>query len=224
MSELTKSFEKSLERFGVPQGGERLSAEELASYRGKLPNSLLEFWEAHGLGIWLDGFFQFCNPDKYQSILKFIFAKDNEFKSNRSYVIGMSAFGELLVWNRDYRIINIDVLYHSVICDELFDPAPEGADIDDINVGIAIKNISDASYDLPDRDGKPMFKRALKALGSLDYGEIYALKLHPALGGPVVVENLGRKKALEALAIAAQAGPFRLIDASTPQMRVVREI
>lgn len=224
MTGLTKHFLNALERFGAPKGGETLSSGELASYRGRIPDSLLDFWEAYGLGLWLNGFIQFCSPQRYQPILELALKDDNQLDHSRSHVIALSAFGGLLIWNEDYRIIKISTLYHRLICAELFKPTSAGTRVDNIAIGIAIKNVDDDVYDPPDMDGKPMFKRVLKAHGPLGLGQIYALNLHPALGGSVAVENFRSKSALEALSIALQAGPLRVVDTSTPQMRVVREI
>ncbi len=69
--------------------------------------------------------------------------------------------------------------------------------------------------DPPDQSGKPLFKHVLKACGPLTYGQIYAPRLHPALGGPIVAEAFRPVSAFEALLIAAQTGPFILHDTST---------
>jgi len=222
MAVLSRSFQRALTKFGEPKGGERAPSSMLQAYRGRLPDSLLQFWEQYGFGVWLDGYFQFCNPDAYHEVVRAILGNDSQLKGNRSHVIGFSAFGHLLIWNEDYRIIRIDTLYHTVLCRELFRPK---TDInDDVTIGVVVAMADDGADDPPDQDGKPLFKRVRKACGPLNYGQIYAPRLHPALGGSIVVESFRPVSAFEALLIAAQTGPFVLHDSSTPQVRAVREI
>lgn len=222
MTDLFINFQMALEKFGEPKLGEKLSKAELEGYRGRLPDSLLEFWSQYGLGFWLKGYFQFCNPSVYKPILKLVFGNDPEFKPEKSHVVGFSAFGRLLVWNEDYRVMDIDLIYHYVLCDERFEPRPKISN--DIRIGNAILGVDDDASDPADQNGKPLYKRTLKANGELAYGQIYAPKLHPALGGSITVENFRSASALEAMSLAAQAGPFDLRDMSSPRIKVVRQL
>lgn len=222
MAELFINFQMALDKFGIPQLGERLSHAALDTYRGRLPDSLLQFWEQYGLGVWMKGYFQFCDPEKYRSMLKFVFGNDPEFRPERSHVIGFSAFGRLLVWNEDYRVMDIDLIYHYVLCDERFEPRPKISD--DIRIGNAILGVDDDANDPADQNGKPLYKRTLKANRELAYGQIYAPKLHLALGGSITVDNFRSASALEAMGLAAQAGPFDLRDMSAPRIKVVRQL
>ncbi|WP_026868632.1 GAD-like domain-containing protein [Inquilinus limosus] len=222
MADLSEDFKYILEKFGEPQGGEAAPASMLQAYQGRLPGSLLDFWERYGFGVWLDGYFQFCNPDVYHQVVQAILGSDPQLKADRSHLVGFSAFGHLLVWNEDYRVMDINTLYHRVLCGELFSPKPKISN--GIRIGTAVAYVDDNANDPPDQDGKPMFKRVRKACGPLSYGQIYAPRLHPALGGPIVAEAFRPVSAFEALLIAAQTGPFVLYDASTPQVPAVRQI
>nr|WP_245293757.1 GAD-like domain-containing protein [Rhizobium bangladeshense] len=168
------------------------------------------------------GLFQFCNPEDYQSVLALILGGDEDLKPERTHVLGFSAFGEIVAWNEDYKTIKINMLYGRVSCSELFSPEP---DMDsEITLGIAIGNVNADSYDNPDENGKPMFKRLLRAHGELEVGQIYAPKLHPALGGPITIDNLRPAGALAAMTIAAQAGSFTLYNTTIPAVPAVRDI
>src|SRR5688572_2504445 len=122
MADLPRSLQRALTEFGPPQGGEALPASVLQAYQGHLPDGLLRFWERYGFGAWLDGYFQFCNPEAYREVVQAILRNDPQLKAGRSHVVGFSAFGRLLIWNEDYRVVHIDTLYHRVLCDELFSP------------------------------------------------------------------------------------------------------
>lgn len=219
--QFSRLFQRALDKYGPPQGGEPAPATMLESYQGRVPDDLLKFWAEYGLGLWMKGYFQFCNPETYKPILEYAFGNDDQLKPGRSHVIGFSAFGRLLVWNEDYRVTKIDTLNHNIFCRGLFKEPPQGS-TNDIAIGIALSQSHDEANDPGDEDGKPLFKRVLKACGPLSYGQIYGLNLIPALGGAIRAENFAPKDAEVALTIAAQADAFRLIDSSTPQMRAVR--
>lgn len=110
------------------------------------------------------------------------------------------------------------MLFHSVQCLYLFKKRP------DIDAGKAFGNvlygIDAGANDTIAADGKPLFKRALKAYGAVRLDQIYASKLHPVLGGQRTLDNFRPASALEALALAAQAGPFML----EHSLRIAREI
>lgn len=211
-------YDDVIEKFGRPKGGHVLDETEVARLRGALPEPYLTFLKAIGVGVWMDGFFQLVEPEKYQPIVEMIFGRDQEFKSSDIRIIGFSAFGNVLAWSPRLWRINIDMLFHTVQCLYLFEERPK------IDAAMAFRTglyrVDAGANDTPDGDGKPLFKRALKAYGALPLGQIYAPKLHPVLGGPRTLDNFRPASALEALALAAQAAPFMLED--TP--RIVREI
>ena len=222
MTELFINYKRSLEKFGKPQGGGGLQYDLISFYRDHLPDTYLEFLMQCGTGKWLQGYFQLCDPKKYQSVLKLVLEGERDFKPERTHCIGFSAFGELVSWNEDYRVLRLDILNHRAACGYFFKPKPNiGADI---TLGGAVGNVEDQAYDLPDQDGNPMFKRLLKACGELELGQIYAPKLHPALGGEIKVDNFRPADALAAMTIAAQTGPFTLYDTTKPNVPAVRII
>ena len=191
-------------------------------YRGKIPHSLLNFWDQHGLGTWLNGYFQFCDPDKYRPVIKHIFGSDSEFIADRCHLIGFSAFGNMLIWNEDYQVTDVDVIRHLVSALRYVKPDPS---LDhDIAIGVTVSAVDDPAYDAIDEDGKELFKPLLKALGPVSFGQIYAPKLYPAMGGRISFENFHKASALEALSINAQTSPFTLIDATSFNQRNLREI
>ncbi|MBB2682456.1 hypothetical protein N2597_27550 (plasmid) [Rhizobium sophoriradicis] len=222
MTELFITYQNALKDFGEPLGGSRLASATLEAYRGRIPDSFLDFMRLYSAGKWLRGYFQFCNPEEYKSVLSLVLGGDQDLKPERTHVLGFSAFGELVAWNEDYKVVEINMLYGRVSCPELFSPEP---DMDsNITLGIVIGSVNAESYDNPDENGKPMFKRLLLAHGELEVGQIYAPKLHPALGGPIIVDNLRPASALPAMTIAAQATPFTLYNTTIPNVPAIREV
>ncbi len=221
MTKLSEDFEYALEKFGPPVGGTGPGDFDVEHFRGKIPHSLLDFWHLRGLGVWLNGYFQFCDPDKYRPILKYIFNNDMEFKAERCHLIGFSAFGNMLIWSEDYQITDVDMIGHQVSALRYVKPDPSIKP--DIAIGVAISAVDDPAYDAIDETGKDLFKRVLKAHGPVDFGQIYAPKLYPAMGGHITIENFRIASALEALSINAQSASFLLKDATSFSQKIIRE-
>ena len=93
---LNANFAYCLKKFGLPMGGEAVPPEVLAAYGGRTPSSLRDFWKQCGVGLWLDGRFQLCRPDRYQPILDMILANDPHYPPAESTLLGFTAFGRLL--------------------------------------------------------------------------------------------------------------------------------
>ena len=220
--ELDRYFQEIVQTFGPPSGGRPASPETLEAMAGRVPQSLHDFWALHGFGIWHDGLFQLCDPVRYRPIAEAIFGSDSDIRAGSTYLIGMSAFGRLMFWNQPHRIVEANVLSLHVYAAHLFRPKPNIPP--EITIGTALFGTNDSVHDGYDADGNGMFARARKAFGPLKFDQIYAPKLHPALGGALKLDNFRPASALEALALAAQAGPFELIDNSELPPKMVRQI
>jgi len=216
------TYEYAIKKFGTPQGGEPLILADIEAYRGRLPDSFLEFWQKYGLGKWMKGYFQLCYPEKYNPIIESIFEGDKDFHPDKTHAIGFSAFGRIIAWNEQYGTIEIDVLLCRVECGDFFEPDPQTSP--DVALETVIELTDAEVNDASDQHGKPMFKRVFKAHGELEFGQMYAPKLHPALGGPFTVDNFRPADALVAMSLAAQAGPFALENTTIPSVPVVRYI
>jgi hypothetical protein len=216
------TYENAIKKYGEPQEGESISPDHIDTYRSHLPDTLLEFWKIYGIGKWMNGYFQFCQPTKYIPIIDMIFDGDKDFNPHKTHAIGFSAFGGILAWNEQHGVMNIDPLDLRVSCGQLFKPAPEKTP--GSRLGIAVQSVDEDVYDKADENGKPMFKRALKAYGELGFGQIYAPKLHPALGGTITVDNFRPADALVAMSIGVQTGTFTLYNTTIPSVPAVRTI
>ena len=219
---MTTFIDRAVKKFGPPSGGIVAKPELIASYSGRLPSGLLEFWKEYGIGQWLEGYFQFCDPSRYAPIVESVFEGDTDFEPDRTHVFGMSAFGKLLAWSEDHKVIDINVLTGIVDATDFFDPLPNSDPNTDI--GVTISGVDSDAYDSVDEDGNDLFKRALSKYGRLEFGQLYAPRLHPVLGGALVLDNFRPASALEALAIGAQSTTFQLRDLSSMTPRIVRKI
>jgi hypothetical protein len=193
--------------FGVPQGGE--AAVDRERYRDKVPDLMIEFWQQNGTGIILDGYFQFCEPDRYASILKLVFGGDPDIHAEQTHVLGFGAFGTIIAWNEVHQDVTIDLVKGQVSC-----PALVNGKKYDPNLAVTsqLMLLDDPTLDEYDAHARKLFKRARLKVGKLGVGQIYGFKPILALGGNRALANLSIYEALPHMAILAQAHEMQLMD------------
>ena len=222
MPVLTEDFDYIVEKFRVPVDAAPLAPESLAALSGKVPQALLDFYELHGEGLVLDGFFQFCDPIRYAPIAQAVFGMDPDLPGSRCHILGFSAFGVLNVWSEDHGTVTVYLPEGLVSCLSLFGRSSKLPA--DRSVAVGLMFIDQESNDVVDAAGKPLFKRARKKLGALSLGQIYGFAPLLSLGGPRALDNLWIKPAFEHLALIVDAAPIMLIDTGTMAMRKVRAL
>ncbi len=217
-----KDFHDLVEEFGAPSTAISISRELAATFRGQLPNSLIDFWIEYGIGIWRRGKFQFCRPDHYRPVAELICRNDVDFTKDATHIFGFTAFAEVFLWSEKNKMLRIDLPLLTAQADMIEPPLAQN---DDKAIADALHSIADDTTDFFDYSGAPLFERALDRLGELELGECYGFVPALALGGPAQINNLRRMKALEHFAVLAQLGAPQLIDySSEAEIRTLREI
>jgi hypothetical protein len=205
-------FAYLVEKLGEPEHAHKVSAAEIANYTSAVPDALLRFWADHGRGSYLNGAFWICNPRPFGPVLDDIFHGDPEFDPRRMTVVGYTAFGTLLIWDRDKKQISVHLLsseVHNVPADKRINKKTGQAFSDDFMIGAFITGMKDY--------GEPLFAEAEQRLGRLDEGEIYGLVPALQLGGAFKVENLHRMGLVEHASFIAQLHPMRLTRLTPPE-------
>lgn len=206
-----KDYQKRLvsiaDEFGSPQGGEPIDVER---YRGKIPDAVIEFWQHNGTGIIMDGYFQFCNPDRYASIIQLIFDGDPEIRPEQTHTLGFGAFGTIIAWNEIHQNVIVDLVAGQVSCSALVN----GKNTDDANIAVTSRLLllDGSIFDEYDTASKKLFKPAQKKLGKLGVGQIYGFRPILAFGGNRDLASLQIYDALPHMAILAQAHEMQLMD------------
>jgi len=195
--------QEKLARYGGLQNVRPLDAAYIAKWRGRLPDSFVNFWEQEGLGSLADGSLWFCEPEEYSEVLAVLFGADKDFSHKDCHVVAYSAFSQLFVWSERHRAITIDLQRLLVICDGITDlnsiVAPER------NVwSMIVSMCPDRLFDTSDAKGNYLYKRAKKKLGPLAPGEVYGFFPALTLGGAAVLDNLQKVSAPEHFSILAQ--------------------
>lgn len=201
---MVESFvEETIAYFGGLSNVERLDTSYVEKWRGRLPDSLLEFWLEYGIGSMADGSVWLCRPEEYDEILAVLFGSDKDFSHRDCHVIGYSAFGSLYVWSERFEQVIVTMTQSWVACSKITNPAKRTPP--DRALWAMISSPSpDRLFDFADVKGKPLYKRARKKLGPLARGEVYGFFPALKLGGAAVLENLQKVSAPEHFSILAQ--------------------
>lgn len=219
MTDYQARLESIVQDFGSPNGAG--ATVNIDNYRDKVPEAVLEFWRQYGIGVVLDGYFQFCDPATCSSIVRFVLADDPEIKAEQTHALGFGAFGTIIAWNEVHQAVNIDLVNGKVSCQslingELYDP--------NTAVTTQLMFIDDPIFDEYDAAAKKLFKRARSKIGKLIVGQIYGFKPILAFGGNRDLANLAIYDASPHMAILAQAHQFHLMDNASYPPQPVRQI
>ncbi|MEM5514208.1 GAD-like domain-containing protein [Pseudoalteromonas sp. AS84] len=189
--------------------------ETLDFYKDRLPERLIEYWKEYGFCGWGDGIFWLVNPSEYHDILQTWlqgteFAKREEQGIDSYYVIGRSAFGDLIVWgSTSGQSIDINSNFGMLF------PTDNSTDLEEdgetLTVDLFFATMSKDPLDEKDVDEKLLFERACKKLGPLEFDEMYAFVPALALGGTNKLENLKKVKVIEHLNFLADLGEKRVM-------------
>ncbi|MEE3503635.1 GAD-like domain-containing protein [Acidiphilium acidophilum] len=226
MTNINANFEYCIKKFGPPQDGETVPTEIRETHRGKVPQSLLDFWDVYGTGLWLDGKFQLVRPDRYQSLVDMLFEGDPDFPPGQSVLIGYTAFGTLMIWNDKNYFLRTDLVDKVAFTRHV---SPKHPMLDgDRNLPTTLSNIDGDGYDYIEHTdaAKPLFARAMKKCGKLAYGECYGFVPAVGLGGRGVLDEVKKVRAAEHFAIIGQLEPIQLryMDTEKRKIVVLREI
>lgn len=222
MQQYKERLEAVIAKFTVGADTGQGGPTDSGKYQGRIPESIFRLWDKLGLGVFLDGYFQLCDPDKYRPILEQALGRDDDLDPARTHPIGFSAFGEIIAWNEDHRDVRVDLVDGEVSCRWLIAPK-QGID-PNMTILTRLLLADDASFDPLDANGKPLFKSIRTRLGRLKPGQIYGFKPILAFGGNRTSDSLAAYDALAHMSILAQAQELKLMDMSSYPPRVVRMI
>jgi hypothetical protein len=163
-----------------------VSDETIKRYKNILPEDLLIFWQELGFGSYMDGYLRITDPVNYDALMKQTYNVTTEPVA----VIGITAFADLIIWEKDvvkllnYRLAstkiiatNFKSLFNFKLPDESF-------------IKMAMKG--------------ELYPEAKEKLGIPESDECYGY--FPALvaGGSEKVENLERVKSIEHIGLLHQ--------------------
>lgn len=193
---------------------------EMGSFREVFPEYIVELYEQYGRFTFRKGHVHGCHPNDLRSILALVFGADADLSHKNCFAYAYTSFGVVSYYDATYGGGTIDLTSGNIISSGLTKKIPKFIE-NGLESPFADKN---ESYD---PSGKPMFSRARKRLGELDWGQCYGFAPALAMGGERKVENLKVQPAFAHFAFLAQLQPFYLQDIQgiTPaQQPRIREI
>lgn len=165
-----------------------------------------------GFASFENGGFWLVKPVDYDDILE-LCLKDTDFTQyDDFYVVGRSAFGELIAIgkNTPSKLI-VDINYLRIF------PSLREIDVSDQISQLRALVISIAShaekkgFDIYDKNKKLLFDRCLTNLGELKENEIYAFEPPAVLGGKQVIENMKKVDLFQYIPFVAQLDKFQVM-------------
>jgi hypothetical protein len=197
-------------RFGPPLARRDVPPEKIEKFRGKLPNQLLSYWEEYGWSGFADGLFWTVDPDEWEDELD-AWIGDTEFvERDAYYVIGRTAFGELILWGeRTGQSLKVVTAYGMIL--PSFDDAEFREDGPDLTIRLFFSSCTREGFDFIDFEKKPLFERALAKLGPLDHDTMYGFVPALALGGAATLDNLQKLDAHVHLDIVSQVSERKIM-------------
>ncbi|MDO5623035.1 MAG: GAD-like domain-containing protein [Paracoccus sp. (in: a-proteobacteria)] len=186
--------------------------QQLAKWRGRLPDLLLRWWQEQGWGSLSKGQYWVCDPDYLRPVLEQVFTGDPEYHVDDLIPFGYNALGMIDIFMGDEWIMTVDLMFGTVTSRGPSEKYPE---TDFIKI---YGRINDGAHRLEwkDEDMIPLFPWALENLGELDPGEVYGFIPAYTYGGPYPVRNLHRLPVIEHLVMLAQLSPPMIYDYVKP--------
>ena len=198
------------EGFGPAVDVRAVSQAKLDHYRGKVPDKLLEYWQAYGFAGYGRGLFWMTDPDDYAEALNAWLYGTEFYGKDHYYVIGRTAFGDLTLWGtKSGRSLTINCPWAMIFPTDKSRWMKEGKG--DFLISAWLSGMTVMDEDQTDDNDAPLFDRAVKLLGPLAHDEMYGFVPALALGGPCRLDHLQKVNAAEHLLFLAQLGERRVM-------------
>lgn len=214
----------ALSQLGKLDNASPYPAETLAWLQDRVPTSMVDMLETLGIGTWGQGKWQTVDGRQYEGILSQALRGDPDFSAEDCTVFAIKGFGDLSCWHRTFGAVNIDVLPNTLSAPTFFEGGPSDPEQAALLAFSTVALLVRDYYDKYGADGAGLFKRLLKEHGPLATGQIFAPRLHPAIGGTMTMENFRPVSAPEAVALLHQMEPLAMMDHRKPNAVKVRTI
>lgn len=196
--------------FGPPFARRDVPTEKITKFRGKLPDKLLEYWQEYGWCGYAKGLFWTVDPDEWEDELDAWVGETEFAERDAYYVIARTAFGELILWGeKTGQSLKVVTAWGMIF--PSFDEKEFQEDGPDLTLQLFFSASSRNSYDTEDKDGQPLFERALEKLGPLDHDTMYGYVPALALGGEPTLDRLQKLDAHVHLDILSQVTEVQIM-------------
>ncbi|MGF1691103.1 GAD-like domain-containing protein [Photobacterium kagoshimensis] len=205
---LDEDFEYFLEKFGEPFTSIPCSPTIIDQFKDKLPDRLLEYWQAYGFCGFKQGLFWIVNPAEYEDILD-EWLEHTDIPDNDIYhVIARNAFGDLFLWGEETGYKYEITVANGWIIEKDGKPRKQHHIAIERFFGFARVD----SHDITSESGKPLFNACIKKHGALGSDEMFGFAPSLIVGGESELANLSKVNIFVHLSILAQFGQIEVLD------------
>jgi hypothetical protein len=198
-------FEYFLSKMGPQLQKIQPTKMQINKFSGKLPTQLLDYWAEYGWGGFHNGLFWITDPEEYTSVVESWLEGTNIPDQKNYHVISRSAFGRIFLWNKKTgQNITIDSLCSQIISSPADKYVASGNDTRSLQAFFSSTRPDE--LDLEDYKDKPLFNRALTALGPISADEMYGFEPALCIGGAPILANLKKVKIISHLLLLNQLG------------------
>ena len=214
-------FDYFLSKFGEPTAVIPATKEQIESYRGVLPDKLLEYWSMVGFSGFQDGLFWMTNPAEFDDALEAFISETDFVNYDNYHVIARSAYGALYLWG-ERTGASLSIIPHlnwiktSVGDDEEISKGLADCSIQSF---FGFKQIDDADIK---NNSKPLFPSVLKKYGSVGKDEVMVFTPYLFMGGKKSVDNMSKENLHIFLQVMAELGGAEIIDMASMVKNVVK--
>lgn len=179
------------DKWGRPTFSETVPAETFEKYADRVPGFLLDLWRDLGFAGFQKGLLWLCDPEKWQDAVdEWTSGIEFPFGDDSWVAVTRSAFGDMKLWGQRTGLSLTVIPYQGWIVPNDKSHKMAAPFDRDVQIYASLLAASRDTLDLTGEDDKPLFKRAMKRLGSIGPNTMYGFVPAAALGGPMLPEHI----------------------------------
>ena len=165
-------------------------AEVIEKYRGRVPDELVDIWERYGFGTFGEGFLRIIDPELYEAEVGDCIGKT---QGDRVAIpVMVTGLGDLICWEPSVGAGGlVAILYRK----------GDTKGLGGVRTFFMLTAMDGAAH-LSSTLDWDLFPQAVAAHGELPYDESFIFVPLLSLGGARKVENLHKRKTIEAIQVA----------------------
>ncbi|WP_102391295.1 GAD-like domain-containing protein [Enterovibrio norvegicus] len=210
-----------LSKFDAPTEVVAATSEQVESYRGILPDKLLEYWQYLGFSGFKNGLFWLTNPSEFEDVLE-SFLDGTEFEDFDNYhVIARSAYGELFLWgeNTGYSLAIKPHLNWIKTCSGHEGDISQGKSDSAVQAFIGFRKPENVDIKA---NSKPLFPSLLKKYGPIGKDEVMVFTPYLFMGGKKSADTMSKENLHVFLQVMADLGGAEVIDMASMVGNVIK--
>lgn len=209
-------YEYFISKFGEATTRRDVPTSSIDTWRGRLPDKLLTYWQNEGWCGYQNGLFWTVDPSDYEDLVGEWLEGTPFTRIDKFHVFARSAFGDLyLCGESSGSSVTVNCMFSGIIALNS-DLRPKSAADRDVSIQSFLIMSKPSDYDENDADDSPLFSRALAKLGPLAEDEMYGFEPALVAGGTNDIAHLRKVKLDQHLTIlrqlAAPSIPFANVD------------